>query len=144
MLQHAPRAEAGSATPRQVLPATTNPRPFRQALMVDCNINHSVYGANLCLLAFDAVPVGRLLQIEKITCVGGSATGAMILFNTLTRIDAGHLVGFSAPPFDGAGGSIANGPYYFRAGEKPTLAATASGPDMQAFCSMSGTIWQTS
>jgi hypothetical protein len=135
-----PRGEAiQESTPRQVLPAISNPRPFRQTRRVACNVNNAL-GTNVCLMDFDVVPTGRLLQIDKMNCVGGSISGGAFIFNT--QLSSGQLVGLVLPPYDGAAAGVAIGPYYFRVGERPRLASGSTGPTDTAICSMAGTLWQ--
>ena len=138
-----PRAEPSQAgTPRQLLPAISNPRPFRQGLSVVCNVNKPAFGPNVCLMDFNVVPAGRLLQIDKMNCFGGAISGSAGIFNTQLKADGAHLFGFVAPPYDGAGAGVATGPFYFRAGERPRLATNGSSPTDTAICSIAGTLWQ--
>ena len=133
-------ALTASASRAEVLPSVSNPRLIRQTVLVECNTDHPQFGSNLCVVTFDKVPNGSLLQVDKLTCFG-STSGAMFIFNTLLRLEAANVMGLVLPPFSNAGAGQSNGPYYFKAGERPRLAGTASSPTTQAFCNMSGTLW---
>jgi hypothetical protein len=131
-----------AGAPRQVLPALSNPRPIRQAVVVECNATHPKFGSNICLISFDKVPTASVLQIEKLSCFG-TASGAMLIFNNQLKIEAAFVMGLVLPPYLNAGVGQSSGPYYFNAGDTPRLAGTASGPTAQAFCSMFGTLWDS-
>ena len=138
-----PQGEASQAgTPRQVLPALSNPRPLRQGVLAPCSTN-TLIGANTCILNFAVVPAGRVVQIDKMNCIGGN-DGAAILFNTQIGLTASRLMGFVLPPFTGAGSSAGSGPYYFLAGERPIIAASRNTPTESTLCTISGTFWLAS
>jgi hypothetical protein len=139
LMQRGEVSQAG--TPRQVLPAISNPRPLRQGLLVNCNVN-TMLGANTCIMAFDVVPAGRLVQIDKMNCI--SPNGSAVLFNTEIKVNGNRILGFTQPPIEGTTGGVATGPFYLKAGERPLLAATAAVPTETAICTISGTLWQAS
>jgi hypothetical protein len=132
-----------AGTPREVLPPTSNPRPYRQGLMVNCDTD-TVLGANTCVMAFGVVPAGRLLQIDRINCLAASAGAGLTVFNTEIKINGNRIVGFVLPPFDSTLGTVASGPYYFNAGERPLVATSAGLPTDRAICSIAGIMYQTS
>jgi hypothetical protein len=128
------------ATPHQLLPALSDPRPYRQLVIVTCNVNNPLLGNNACIMIFDQVASGRLLQIDNINCAGGDSSG-VIIFNTQVKID--HFAGLALAPAGGSGVGVASGPYYFKAAETPKLGVSNSGaPDATAACSIFGLLWQ--
>ena len=134
---------ATDASPADVLSAISNPKPYRQGVVVTCNVNNTFLGPHACVMAFDQVPATHLLQIDNVNCIGltGNGGGAFI-FNTKVLLDAVHLLGFALTPGSTTGASTASGPYYFKAGETPRLAMTGTLSTAQAFCSMFGTLWE--
>jgi hypothetical protein len=141
ILKMLPRGEVSrAATSRQLLPAISNPRPLRQGLFVNCNVDTPI-GADTCVMAFDLVPAGRLLQIDRVDCVVGTGLGA-IIFNTEIAVNGGRLMGVVQTPYVGSPSSTASGPYYFRALERP-IVASSGGSGEKAICTIAGTLWQT-
>jgi hypothetical protein len=139
-LKGAAPATAG-VTPGLVLPAISNPRPYRNGLQVTCN-RTSAIGSNLCVMNFGKVAAGHVLQINKISCIVNQGTA--ILFNSQLVVDGAHVFGFVLPPFNSGGtGGQGSGPFYFNAGEKPILLGQATTPTDTAICSIFGTMWQT-
>jgi hypothetical protein len=126
-----------------VLPAVSNPRPYRQTVFATCDT--AVPGLSLtfgCVISLGKISTGHMLQIDNINCGGVNVNAtAAFLFNTRTRIDADHLVG----PLGGSGvnGVIARGPYYFRQGEMPKFLMAGSAATDRVFCSVAGTFWDT-
>jgi hypothetical protein len=129
------------APPRQVLPALSNPRPVRQSQVVICNGSSAEFGSNICIIVFDQVPAGRVLQIDKMVCLG-TTSGGGVIFNTHIKDDAAHLIGAVFPKFSGSGFGEASGPYYFKAGETPKFAGNAGSPTAEGTCMMTGMLWQ--
>lgn len=131
------------STPREVLPAIINPQPFRQGLYVKCNENNPLTGPNACIMSFDVVPVGHVMQIDRVNCISPAA-GTAFIFNTEIKFNGNRIAGFVLPPYQGPTGGVATGPYYFRAKERPLIVATGSASTDTALCTISGTLWQTS
>lgn len=133
------RAGPGTST-RQVLPAISNPRPYRQTVAADCNTTTAV-GANSCNMGFAFVPSAQVLQIDHIDCLGGTFGGA-IIFNTNVVLDAAHFAGVAVQP-GSTGIGVANGPYYFLTGERPRLVSTSNSATDSVLCSIYGTLWDS-
>lgn len=142
-LATAPRAARAvpAPAPAQVLPAISNPKPYRQGVMATCNINSAQFGNNLCIMTFDKVLSGHMLQIDKISCVVNG--GAAILFNSAIKLDAARLYGFAQSTVAGSTGATGEGPYYFKQLETPILLGIGSSSTDTAICSIYGTLWQT-
>ena len=133
---------AARVSPGLVLPAISNPRPYRNGVSVTCN-RTSAIGSNLCILSFGKVATGHLLQINKLSCI--VPQGVAILFNSQIVVDGAHVFGFVLPPFNSGGtGGQGSGPFYFNAGEKPILLGQGAAPTDPATCAIFGTMWQTS
>jgi hypothetical protein len=134
--------EAGAVTPSQILPAVSNPKPYRQGVLAKCDFSSPKLGTNLCIMKFDRVPTGHLLQVDKVGCIVDN--GLAILFNSQIKVDGMHVVGFVLPPYTPINGGQTNGPYYFKAGETPKIVGHGTAPTDNGICSMYGTLWQTS
>lgn len=127
-----------SASPAQVLPTISNGKPYRQTLLVDCNVNSPVTGADSCILPFTKVPASHLLQVETVSCA--VPTSGAFLFKNHVKLDAADIVAILPAPVSGI--LLAAGPFYFTAGDQPKL-FTGNSSGGQSVCSIIGTLWQT-
>ena len=126
------RATAGMGS-RKVLPPTREPRPYRQTVIAPC-------ADGICVMKFAKVDAFRLLEILNIACVNSGDSNDLILFRSGNwEVTANKVVAFLGR----AHGNVSLGPYYFDAGERPTI--VTGGPDdpAGAACSISGKLWRT-
>jgi hypothetical protein len=142
------RADAGAAlavTPgvsgSPVLPAVSDPQPYRQMRIAACD--KTLLGlANSCLIGLGRIPVHHVLRIDTINCGGlfPSIAGSVQLFDTNVQLDADHLVATFPSISDFV---VASGPFYFKEGEVPRFVTVGQAPTDQAYCSVAGTLWTT-
>lgn len=132
--------KAAPAVSGDVLPAVSDPSPYRQLVQASCNrTNPFGGGSTACILVFDKVAASRVLQIENVNCLGGFGVSGVLIFNT--NLDLAHLTGFAVQPQSGF--ATAQGPYYFKAAERPKILTEGAAPTSVAICSIFGTLWQT-
>ena len=121
----------GAYSHREVLPPLSNPRPFRQAVFGDCN--------GLCLFLFDKVPAGSVLEADTVTCsVDNASDIGGVIYRSGTPDAKTAIAVFPISNLS----ALASGPFYFMAGDRPTI-ETAGAAGNQEFCSMMGTLWST-
>lgn len=121
--------------PAEILPAITNPNPYRQSGYVPCDTVTDL-SPHTCLFRFDAVPTGRLLEINNISCASPSSAGLLFKSANL-NLGAGHaLAAFEASY------NATPGPFYLKAGERPVIALTPQNGG-QGICAISGQLWHT-
>jgi hypothetical protein len=92
------------------------------------------------------VPEGRILQIDMINCVWGtSALPREALLLTRRNVTSAtlqeRLIGLLENTATGDS-LLGNGPFYFLAGEAPTLFLYGT-PEDQLICTMTGIFWTT-
>jgi hypothetical protein len=136
---------AAEVARRDVLPPLSNPKTYRQRILVDCAHDPDL-NADVCKVPlYDKIPSGRLLQVDTINCISSESYAVFTTspkFNNTAQYLASHLIAYTTLPANALAMSM-NGPFYLLSGETPTLTLGTSNLPRQAICVVSAILWKT-